>query len=52
MRRRVSYISRKKKEAPYIRLSGQKLADAGFGIGNEFKLTIEQDKLILERIQQ
>jgi hypothetical protein len=48
----VSYLSRKNKEVPYIRLSGEKLENLGFGIGNEFKLTTEPNKLILERIQQ
>ena len=48
----MSYISRKREQAPYIRLSGQKLAEAGFGIGSEFTLTIEPNRLILERIQE
>lgn len=48
----MSYINRKNKEVPYIRLSGQKLEDLGFGIGNEFKLTTEPNKLTLERIRQ
>jgi hypothetical protein len=38
-------------EVPFIRLSGSWLKDAGFSIGNNYRVEINQNKLILEVIE-
>jgi len=45
--RTVSYIHRTKAISPFIRLSGKKLAEIGFGIGNKFIVEFKQNEIIL-----
>lgn len=45
--RTVSYIKRTKTVAPFIRLSGKKLAELGFGIANKFEVEYKQNEIIL-----
>jgi len=46
----VSYIVRQNSEPkPYIRLQGEWLVDAGFGIGSLFVAEIVENKIVLTK---
>ncbi len=51
--RKISYLPNPNKGTlPYIRLSGNWLMSFGFYVGMNFKLTTEQNKIIIETIKQ
>jgi hypothetical protein len=46
----ISYRWNGKKKLPHLRLSGQWLHDAGFGVGRELEITVAEGRLVIEAV--